>query len=94
MNMLTPLDPERLRVQHAYYAHKSVDRQIVKAFFDAYEADWHLDFPIWENKIHRLRPVLTDGESDVPRFRRWYRQFYTDAQLAEAQTPELETGAA
>jgi len=93
MNMLTPLDPERLRVQHAYYAHNSVDPQVVKAFYDAYEADWHLDFPIWENKIHRPRPVLTEGEGDVPRFRRWYRQFYTDAQLAAAQAAEAEVAA-
>jgi phenylpropionate dioxygenase-like ring-hydroxylating dioxygenase large terminal subunit len=86
MNMLTPLDPELLQIRHAYYAHKDVAPETVKAFFDAYEADWHLDFPIWDNKIHRLRPVLTEGERDVPRFRRWYRQFYTDAQLAAAES--------
>jgi phenylpropionate dioxygenase-like ring-hydroxylating dioxygenase large terminal subunit len=84
MNMLTPLDPERLRVQHAYYAHRDVPEETVRAFFTAYEADWHLDFPIWDHKVHHLRPVLTEGERDVGRFRRWYRQFYTDGQIAAA----------
>jgi hypothetical protein len=71
-------------VQHAYYAHRDVPEETVKAVVAAYEADWHLDFPIWDNKIHRTRPVLTEGERDVGRFRRWYRQFYTEAQLTAA----------
>jgi hypothetical protein len=84
MNMLTPLDPERLRVQHAYYARKDVDPAIVAGFFQAYEADWHLDFPIWDHKIHRARPVLAEGENDVARFRRWYAQFYSQPPAVDA----------
>lgn len=85
MNMLTPVDRERLLVRHAYYAKKTVPRETAEAFFAAYEADWALDFPLWDNKIHRMRPVLADTEGDVPRFRKWYRQFYTDKQVAEAE---------
>ncbi|MCA9771856.1 MAG: hypothetical protein KC466_05570, partial [Myxococcales bacterium] len=78
MNMLTPIDPERLLVQHAYYAHKRCDPAVVEGFFKAYEADWHLDFPIWEAKIHRLKPLLAEGDGDIPRFRKWYAQFYSE----------------
>lgn len=85
MNMLTPVDEEVVRVQHAYYAHKRVPREVVEQFFAAYEKDWGLDFPIWDNKLHLRRPMLTETEGDVPRFRKWYRQFYTDRQLAEVE---------
>jgi len=85
MNMLTPIDPEVLLVEHAYYAHKDVDPEIAKGFFDAYQADWGLDFPIWDNKIHRARPILTEVEGDVGRFRRWYKQFYPEPSGASAE---------
>ena len=36
------------------------------------------DFPIWQNKVHRSRPVLCEGDTYLAGFRRWARQFYTD----------------
>jgi len=78
VNALTPIAPERLRIVHAYYAHESVDPTIVKAFFEAYAADWKLDLPIWDHKIYRPRPALTEGEADFARFRKWYAQFYSE----------------
>lgn len=36
------------------------------------------DIPIWENKIHRVRPLLCDGDGPILRFRRYFEQFYLD----------------
>ena len=33
------------------------------------------DFPIWENKVYRERPVLCDGDGPIHEFRRWAAQF-------------------
>jgi phenylpropionate dioxygenase-like ring-hydroxylating dioxygenase large terminal subunit len=79
VNCLTPIEPERLRLIHTYYYHRDCAEAVWRAFFDAYVRDWELDIPIWTRKIHRLRPVLADGDGPhFGRFRKWYRQFYSD----------------
>jgi phenylpropionate dioxygenase-like ring-hydroxylating dioxygenase large terminal subunit len=79
VNCLTPIEPERLRIMHAYYYHEGCDPAVYEAFFAAYVRDWDLDIPIWRKKIHRLRPVLAEGDGPhFARFRRWYRQFYSE----------------
>ena len=37
------------------------------------------DVPIWENKIYRERPMITRIDGPVTQYRRWFRQFYSDA---------------
>lgn len=34
------------------------------------------DFRIWENKIHRTRPLLCEEDGPIARFRSWAAQFY------------------
>jgi 3-ketosteroid 9alpha-monooxygenase subunit A len=34
------------------------------------------DFRIWENKIHRARPLLCEEDGPIARFRRWAERFY------------------
>ena len=36
------------------------------------------DFPIWEHKIYRPKPVFCKGDQTLVTFRKWVRQFYTD----------------
>jgi hypothetical protein len=36
------------------------------------------DLRIWENKIHRARPVLCEADRHLAEFRRWARQFYSE----------------
>ena len=36
------------------------------------------DVPIWEHKVYRERPMLTAVDGPVARYRRWFRQFYSD----------------
>ena len=37
------------------------------------------DVPIWENKIYRERPMITRADGPVSQYRRWFRQFYSEA---------------
>ena len=74
---LTPIEPERMELTHNYYVHKDSNREAVATFFDYYAKDWELDMPLWNNKIFRPVPVLAEGDGDIARFRRWYRQFYS-----------------
>ena len=34
------------------------------------------DLPIWQNKIHRSRPILCDGDGPILAYRKWFEQFY------------------
>ncbi len=36
------------------------------------------DVRIWENKIHRARPVLCEADKYLAEFRRWAKQFYSE----------------
>lgn len=33
------------------------------------------DIPIWNGKIYKNKPVLSEGDEGIHRFRRWYRRF-------------------
>ena len=35
------------------------------------------DVRIWENKIHRARPVLCEADDYLAEFRKWTKQFYS-----------------
>src|SRR5262245_42466088 len=34
------------------------------------------DFPIWENKLYRERPLLVEEDGPIADYRKWVRQFY------------------
>lgn len=36
------------------------------------------DIPIWNRKIHRVRPLLCAGDGPILRFRSYFEQFYAD----------------
>jgi 3-ketosteroid 9alpha-monooxygenase subunit A len=47
------------------------------------------DLPIWNNKIHRSRPILCDGDGPILQYRKWFQQFYDfDAPQAAAAAAE------
>lgn len=75
---LTPIDPGRMELTHNYYVHNESDAATVAGFFDYYAKDWELDMPLWNTKIYRPVPLLAEGDGDIARFRKWYRQFYSE----------------
>jgi len=36
------------------------------------------DLPIWNNKVHRVNPLIVDGDGDILRYRQWFSQFYVN----------------
>jgi phenylpropionate dioxygenase-like ring-hydroxylating dioxygenase large terminal subunit len=77
---LTPLEDERIEICHSYYARRSepLSQQEIEGFFDFYASDWELDYNLWNHKIFRPTPVLAEGDGDIGRYRRWYKQFYSE----------------
>jgi hypothetical protein len=86
INVLTPVGPEELLIQHRYYGHEKSVPGSVDAFFTNYIRDYELDVPIWNTKIYKPIPVIAENDGPYVRYRRWYAQFYS-------KTPQ-ETAAA
>ena len=36
------------------------------------------DMRIWQNKVHRAKPVLCEADKELSEFRQWVKQFYCD----------------
>jgi cholesterol 7-dehydrogenase len=77
INVLTPVAPEQLLIQHRYYGHRSSSPEVVEAFFTNYVRDYELDVPIWNAKVYRPIPVIAEHDGPYVRYRRWYAQFYS-----------------
>jgi phenylpropionate dioxygenase-like ring-hydroxylating dioxygenase large terminal subunit len=77
----TPIDEERVEVRGLVNVQKLPDpattEQVAELFFQAYVVDFAMDFPVWENKVYRERPMLSTADGPFMVYRRWARQFYT-----------------
>jgi nitrite reductase/ring-hydroxylating ferredoxin subunit len=84
----TPIDEERTHMRLQFSVRKLQDsdatRGVGKAFIAEIERQFAQDIPIWENKAHLPQPLLVEGEAPLALLRRWARQFYGEAQPAEA----------
>jgi hypothetical protein len=86
----TPVDGEHTDVRGVVNIVKLADavvtEQVAELFFNAYVTDFAQDFPVWENKLYRERPILSSADGPFMRFRKWARQFYGAAQLEDQRS--------
>ncbi len=79
----TPVDDESTEVTLSFSMKSLPDRgttESVRALNDRITNEqFTQDVPIWENKIYRDRPVLTRRDGPIAQYRRWFRQFYSEA---------------
>mmetsp|Transcript_15958 Transcript_15958/g.17717 ORF Transcript_15958/g.17717 Transcript_15958/m.17717 type:complete len:278 (+) Transcript_15958:249-1082(+) len=74
---VTPLGKYHQCVKHYMYGTRWVPIWIGKLFLQFMLRQFERDIPIWNNKIHRRKPVLVKEEGVIMRYRRWYAQFYS-----------------
>lgn len=78
---VTPVDDENIVLRAVLQVKKLPDpaatQMVAGMWRTGFETDFVKDFPIWENKIYRDPPVLSDADGPVLPFRRWARQFYS-----------------
>ena len=84
----TPIDEDHIHLRAAVQVRKLADEQMTASvetmFRQAFEADFVKDFPIWENKMYRAQPMLSEADGPIAMYRRWARQFYSDQPAAPA----------
>jgi nitrite reductase/ring-hydroxylating ferredoxin subunit len=78
--LCTPIDDERTDIRGVVGVQDLGDpeltEQVGELFYQAYVTDFAMDFPVWENKVYRERPVLSSADGPFMVYRKWARQFY------------------
>lgn len=64
-------------------AKKLVDHMIGAAEGEQSAGFESVDFVVWNNKKFRPNPLLCDGDGPILQFRKWFRQFYVNADPAK-----------
>jgi hypothetical protein len=79
----TPIDEELTEISLHFSMKRLADGQATESISELNDQITNLQFtqdvPIWENKIYRQRPILTKVDGPVAQYRRWFRQFYSEA---------------
>lgn len=87
----TPIDEERTEVTTMMAMKRLGSRVLTEAILrrGLYNGQKVIDqdVPIWESKVYRSRPPLTEGEQPIMQFRRWARQFHDLPQDPPAPVP-------
>ena len=74
----TPIDAGHSHSRWAFTVTKNMADVAGEDFIEALSSGVMQDMRIWENKIHRARPVLCEADRYLADFRRWARQFYSN----------------
>lgn len=79
----TPIDREHIDIYATVAVQYNQDQafidEVAEIFFDVYTKDFAKDFPIWENKKYRARPVLSAADGPIGIYRKWAKQFHVEA---------------
>ncbi len=83
--MLTPIDGEFLDV-HVLVSTKKVFNKVITYALRSKsmaEVSYNLeqDIPIWENKVYRSQPLLSEADGPIMQYRHWGQQFYAHVPL-------------
>ena len=81
VNTATPIDEETTDVSFAYTTKRSEGggKGVGAALIRDLEKQMEQDIVIWEHKAYWQRPVLCDGDGEIGTYRRWWRQFFSEA---------------
>jgi phenylpropionate dioxygenase-like ring-hydroxylating dioxygenase large terminal subunit len=74
-----PIDADHTHSRWLFTATKNMADVAGEEFIDGLSQGVMQDMRIWENKIHRDRPVLCETDKYLAEFRRWAKQFYSDS---------------
>ncbi|MCC6647472.1 MAG: aromatic ring-hydroxylating dioxygenase subunit alpha [Polyangiaceae bacterium] len=80
INAHTPIGPNLLHLRFAVALRQQGDREISPEFtaryIDNLRRGYQQDVEIWEHKVFRERPLLSECDGEFGNLRRWYRAFY------------------
>ncbi len=86
-----PRAPLEQQVEFRWFAEPKIPRVLVSYVIGNWVSQWQNDVQIWENKIHRARPLLVQEDGPIMRLRRWFAQFHPP-QATDENSEKSETG--
>jgi nitrite reductase/ring-hydroxylating ferredoxin subunit len=82
----TPIDGETTQLTFLFSLKNPDGDQhtanIGEAFVRSVTSEVGQDIPIWEHKRYRPNPALAPSEKPITQFRKWFKQFYVEAEGA------------
>lgn len=75
----TPVDADHTIMRWSLAVTRNIADEYGEEFMSGIVKGVDDDIPIWTHKIHRAKPVLCETDGYIAEFRRWTRQFYSDA---------------
>lgn len=76
LNIMTPGEAGVVYNPQSFWVARQTDETMAQAWAQGFLDDYADDIPVWEHKIYRERPALSDADGAFARYRRWYAQFY------------------
>lgn len=86
MVLVTPVNKQTVDVRFAFthrrYPEGSMELQACRDNIESAvgETGLEADIPIWHNKTYLPEPLLCDGDGAIMRYRKYFSQFYVDAE--------------
>ncbi len=85
----TPIDEETVDLRLWYSVRRSplriLDPLIARQYRRFFDHTVNQDVKIWENKMYRLYPALSDADGPFVAYRRWATQFYSEDEMQRAR---------
>lgn len=89
---VTPIDEDHILLRGVLQVKKLPDEDVTRTvagmWRNGFETDFPKDFPIWENKVYKEQPALSEADGPVMPFRRWAKQFYGDLLARQAMASD------
>ncbi|MCA9718516.1 MAG: aromatic ring-hydroxylating dioxygenase subunit alpha [Myxococcales bacterium] len=90
----TPIDEHHVDVRLMYSVLRSpirlLDPLIARQYRRFFDGTVNQDVKIWENKMYRLHPALSDADGPFVAYRRWATQFYSEDEMQRARARARE----
>jgi phenylpropionate dioxygenase-like ring-hydroxylating dioxygenase large terminal subunit len=74
----SPIDAGRTHSRWLFSVTRNMADLAGEEFIQGLSTGVMQDMRIWNNKVHRAKPVLCEADVTLAEFRRWARQFYSD----------------
>jgi phenylpropionate dioxygenase-like ring-hydroxylating dioxygenase large terminal subunit len=85
----TTIDEDYVEIRFSFTVKKlptkDVTKTVGRAFIAEIERQLGQDIPIWENKAYVNPPLVVEGDGPIGLFRRWAKQFYSEAKTGASQ---------
>ena len=89
MTLVTPIDSQEGELRFAFTRRREKPGSLEEAMgvrsIENTAAGVEDDIRIWQHKLHRVHPLLCDGDGPIPEFRRYFSNFYVETAPSSSQ---------